>query len=268
MTDNSGLMPCTLCAQRPILRADVATIGGNLKRLRARAKLQQGEVAEKVGVPQSQFSRWETDFATPDMASLLRVAPALHTTIDEIVAGVDEAYDAVLRSRLEAVARSHEPTGLLNVSTPDGDRDFAAVPLLAGRIAAGHPLVIEDHDIAEYLALPKTVIGRAGVTKPYCVRVGRDQRSMFPTIHPGATVLLDCADAKRERPTNGRIYAVNVDGGSTLKRVVVSGGVVFLSSDNIDKAEYPMREITSDDDHTELPSIIVGEAILSMNVLL
>jgi SOS-response transcriptional repressor LexA len=138
-----------------------------------------------------------------------------------------------------------------------------------GRIAAGKPLVVDDLEVADYIAFPRAMLEAFGVTKPRCVRVGRNERSMFPTIHPDAIVLLDCSDAKRARPRNGRIYAVNVEMGSTLKRVTVAGGIVFLSSDNGDKAEYPMIEIRAEvhDEDTELPRLIVGEAVISVNVL-
>lgn len=269
-------MPCAIYRAGPILPPYVATIGENLKKLRGRASLQQGEVAEKVGVPQSQLSRWETDTAVPDTASLLRIAPALEATLDEIMAGVDAAYDSVLRRRGDlsrsAVALEGSsalmPVRTIELDNSDGPRDFALVPMLARRIAAGEPLVVTDHDIDDYIAVPKALIAQLRVAKPYFVRVGPDQRSMLGTIQPGATVLLDCSDAKRERPINGRIYAVNFAGGSSLKRVTVAGGVVYLSSDNLDKVEYPLIEISSDDDHAEITTIIVGQAVLNWNVLL
>ncbi|GMV20193.1 MAG: hypothetical protein AMXMBFR57_01420 [Acidimicrobiia bacterium] len=44
---------------------------------------------------------------------------------------------------------------------------------------------------------------------------------------------------------------------------------MFLSSDNADKTEYPMIEIRPEDhdDDSDLPRIIVGEAVLSINML-
>lgn len=75
-----------------------------------------------------------------------------------------------------------------------------SVPLMDGRIAAGQPLVVDDLKISDYISFLKQLIQQLGVTKPRCVRVGRRERSMFPTIYPDAIVLLDCSDSKRERP--------------------------------------------------------------------
>lgn len=252
-------MRCTLYPDGPILGLHMATIGENLKRIRNERGLQQGEVADKVGVPQSQLSRWETDFAVPDTASILRIAPALEATVEEIFAGVDESYDAVVRRRMAPQTPPHPLTA--GVPGEAGRNEFQLVPVLAGRIAAGPPLRVDDHDIDGHIPFSAEFMAHFGqVAKPICVRVGRFERSMFPTIRPGDTVLLDCSDPKRENPRNGRIYAVNVEEGSTLKRIVVAGGTLTLLSDNLDKDEYPARTIECEGD-TELRNLIVGEAV-------
>jgi transcriptional regulator with XRE-family HTH domain len=105
MLDGLGFMPCATYPRGPILRVYVATIGENIKRLRTELGMQQGDLATQIGVPQSQLSRWETDFSVPDTTSLLKLAPALSATIDQIVAGVDQAYDAVVSLRAENVHR-------------------------------------------------------------------------------------------------------------------------------------------------------------------
>lgn len=148
------------------------------------------------------------------------------------------------------------------LSTNDGPREFVFVPLLDGRIAAGPPLVIRDLEILDYIAFPPILLDQLGVHTEFakCVRVGQREMSMFPTIKPNDTVLLDCSDSKRDNPTPGQIYAVNVDDGSTLKRVMMAPDGITLHSDNLDKNHYPMRPIAFDDD-TQMRNIVVGEAV-------
>lgn len=155
----------------------------------------------------------------------------------------------------------------VEVATDEGPQEFVSVPVLSGHIAAGPPLMVDEREVAGYAAFPPSLLAKLGVTKPVCVRVGRYERSMRPTIEPGDTVLLDCSDSRRDQLRKDRIYAVNVEEGSTLKRIAVVGGVLTLMSDNLDKDEYPVRAIECDSD-AELRSIIVGEAVWWGNALL
>jgi transcriptional regulator with XRE-family HTH domain len=180
----------------------------------------------------------------------------------------DELVGVVVRHTYQ-VGPSAPESGLVNVRTNDGLREVVSVPLLDGRIAAGEPLAIHDLEILDHLSFPPALIEQLGVTPRFakCVRVGHREMSMFPTIKPDETVLLDCSDSRRDFPVSGRIYAVNVEEGSTLKRIVLGADGITLHSDNLDKATYPMRTITFDDD-TRMRNIIVGEAAWAGGALL
>ena len=129
-------MPCAIYPPGPILRDTVATIGENIRRRRTALGLQQGDLAALIGVPQSQLSRWETDYSVPDTTSLLKLAPALQATIDQIVAGVDQAYDAVIKQRAES-------------GTSIVPRDLPGQAGAIGSSSTSHTEGDVDHDQAE-----------------------------------------------------------------------------------------------------------------------
>ena len=72
------------------------SVGKTIKRLRTVTGLRQKAFAELLGVPQSQVSDWEHDrFAVLDISSLIKLAKALHCSVDELLAGVDPDYDRI-----------------------------------------------------------------------------------------------------------------------------------------------------------------------------
>lgn len=55
-------------------------IGSKIREARKAAGLNQGELAEKLGLPQSQVSDWERGEVTPSVPSLVKIAPCLRST--------------------------------------------------------------------------------------------------------------------------------------------------------------------------------------------
>jgi hypothetical protein len=150
----------------------------------------------------------------------------------------------------------------IDVETPEGSEAAAyiGVSVLSDKIAAGPPLAINDADISGHMAFSKRWLDRHGITRPLCVAVGRRERSMLGTINPGEIVLLDCAEERRLAPKTDRIYGVNFDGGSTLKRLIVVEHGLLLVADNPDKDEYPTRPLVLEEDQSLL-DVIVGEVM-------
>ncbi len=144
-------------------------------------------------------------------------------------------------------------------ATVDG---FVMLPLLATLIAAGQPLVIEldpEHDST--LAFRKDAIKTC--TRPVCLRIGRREASMAPTIRPGDVVVIDQNIERRRHPEDGHVYVVNLDAlegddhGGGITRVETSGGILILTADNPDKTQFPTRALNVRG--TNLPDILVGE---------
>ena len=172
----------------------------------------------------------------------------------------DDVVGMVVRHTYQ-VSLGGEPPNV-ELATTEGVREFVPVARMESRIAAGEPLTVNDFEVLDYVAFPQELLDQLGVRREFarCVRVGTREMSMFSTIKPDDTVLLDCSPQQRSRPENGRIHAVNVDDGSTLKRIVSVVDGLTLHSDNLDKVQYPMRSIEFDD-ATEMPNIIVGRAV-------
>ena len=73
------------------------SVGKNIKRLRTVMGLRtQKALAGLLGASQPQVSDWENDrFTVPEVSSLIKLAKALHCSVDELLAGVDPDYDRI-----------------------------------------------------------------------------------------------------------------------------------------------------------------------------
>ena len=63
--------------------------GENFKKLRQEANLSQKEVAEKLGIYQSNVSDWENDVSRPEYEKLIQLAKLYSCSILELL-GVEE----------------------------------------------------------------------------------------------------------------------------------------------------------------------------------
>ena len=200
--------------------------------------------------------RWleEGRIKNPDPDALRAVAKLYSVSYEEVVRKcVRESFGI----RLEAA--ESEPR-----ATVDG---VVMLPLLATPIAAGQPLVIEpdpEHDST--LAFRKDAVKTC--TRPVCLRVGRREASMAPTIRPGDVVLIDQNIGRRRHPEDGHVYVVNLDAlerdehGGGITRIERSDGILILTSDNPDKNQFPTRAFNVRGKN--LPDILVGEVAWHM----
>lgn len=81
----------------------------------------QEKLAEASGFKQSVISKWEAGKATPKPKSLLRLARAFGRTVEDLLAGVDETYDA---HRVDLIR--HNPEYQSAPSIKDGADDARA----------------------------------------------------------------------------------------------------------------------------------------------
>lgn len=76
--------------------AVVATFGENVKKLREAAGLKGIDLAERLSVSPPVVSAWENNrTGLPETPTLLKLAKALDCTVDDLLAGIDEEYDAI-----------------------------------------------------------------------------------------------------------------------------------------------------------------------------
>jgi len=63
------------------------TLGQNITALRTKAKMSQGDLAEKLNVSRQSVSKWETDASVPELDKLLLLSEIFGITLDELVKG-------------------------------------------------------------------------------------------------------------------------------------------------------------------------------------
>jgi transcriptional regulator with XRE-family HTH domain len=88
------------CAESYVLSVPISAFGRNIKRLREALDppLNGRELGEAIGRDGPTISKWEHgEGGLPETPTLFRLAKKLKAPIDEILAGVDEDYDALCR---------------------------------------------------------------------------------------------------------------------------------------------------------------------------
>ena len=196
---------------------------------------------------------WEYGWiGAPDPLALRALAALYGKTLAD-------AIDALMESRGEGVTlpQDVEPA-------PTNVTGFSSVPLVAGRIAAGEPLALEEYDFSGTVAFPERFL--AGLSVPRCVRVGDREESMVPLIMPGDVVLLECNLDIVLPPKIESVYAVRVPGdeGATLKRIEFvkdkTGGKLMLISENQDKVRYKTKALQVEEGQ-EYRNYVIGEVM-------
>ena len=61
--------------------------GTTIKELREKNKITQVQLAEKLGVSDNKFSKWETGKGYPDITLLEPIADALRVSVAELITG-------------------------------------------------------------------------------------------------------------------------------------------------------------------------------------
>jgi transcriptional regulator with XRE-family HTH domain len=76
------------------------TIGDNIRAARDRRGLTQQALADKLGMRQPQLNGIENGrYGSTSPKTLLRLAKAVECSIDDLLLGVDEAYDQIVPTR-------------------------------------------------------------------------------------------------------------------------------------------------------------------------
>jgi transcriptional regulator with XRE-family HTH domain len=121
------------------------TIGANLSKIRG--KTHQKDIAARMGIEQARLSNWERDrFKDLKVKTLLELAIGYQCTVEDILDGVDPAYDLVRHSRVRSSAPHHG--GAVDKSSArsleeelaivKGDRDVYKAALGEVSDVAGH----------------------------------------------------------------------------------------------------------------------------------
>jgi len=129
--------------------------------------------------------------------------------------------------------------------------NYVILPLMSDEAAAGLPTIVNDHDIEEYVLIPKAHVPHPKETT--CIRIRGD--SMYPLLREGYIVAVDHYHDGREgfEALRGKVVACRVEGGVTVK---------FFDYDEhhyILRPHNPKYKPISIDIHEE--NIIIGKII-------
>jgi len=190
--------------------------------------------ADALGVNHVTFWGWVKGTRAPALKQLSEVFARLGVTV-RLPEGAEETTRKVC-----FVAAKTAPAGA-GADPPDSEQ-YLAVPLV-GEVGAG-PGIIPQEEILSWVLVyrnHRSVMQRSNLL---AVEIGRNQRSMIPTLHPGDIVLIDRSDwGQQGHAPPGNIFLVREpgqEGGGMVKRVSTAGkgalATITFYSDNA--AEY------------------------------
>ena len=156
---------------------------------------------------------------------------------------------------------------------PGAEAEYADVPLVEGRIAAGSEVIVNE-EVKEVLKFRRTFLnrirgelaslpaaagaaGRKNWTRFVLIKVDQKEgMSMWPRLNPGSTLLVDrhYNSLAPYRKNDRNMYAVRRAEGCTVKYVEVTDQVLILRPHNSD---YPVEAIPIQEGQT-YADLIVG----------
>ena len=176
----------------------------NIRKFRTDADLTQAKLADLVGVTRATVTQWETGWSQPRMGAVEKLSEVLGVSMSELVDG----------SNIKRVPGAITPT----------EPRKAYLPLL-GKVHAGDAQ--EPQVLDERISLPYEVWERH--RDGYFLQVeGQCMSKIYPE---GSYILIDPA----QRPVNGSIAVVSIDGADyVMRRLYRGANVLVLSPDSFD----------------------------------
>lgn len=198
----------------------------NIRKFRTDADLTQAKLADLVGVTRATVTQWETGWSQPRMGAVEKLSEVLGVSMSELV---DD-------SNIKRVPGAITPT----------EPRKAYLPLL-GKVHAGDAQEPQVFD--ERISLPYEVWERH--RDGYFLQVeGQCMSKIYPE---GSYILID----PMQRPTNGSIAVVSIDGTDYVMRRLYKGSSVLVLSPDSWEAGYEDIVIAGDDHTVEFVGSVV-----------
>lgn len=198
----------------------------NIRKFRTDADLTQAKLADLVGVTRATVTQWETGWSQPRMGAVEKLSEVLGVSMSELV---DD-------SNIKRVPGAITPT----------EPRKAYLPLL-GKVHAGDAQ--EPQVLDERISLPYEVWERH--RDGYFLQV--ESQCMSKIYPEGSYILID----PMQRPTNGSIAVVSIDGADYVMRRLYKGSSVLVLSPDSWEAGYEDIVIAGDDHTVELVGSVV-----------
>jgi phage repressor protein C with HTH and peptisase S24 domain len=211
------------------------SIGENIRATRVRAGFGTGKAfAAAMGVDASRVSEWENDTYQPSVDTLLKIAAFLNVSVDDLLKGVNQGYEAARRTfgKRDTPADGIEAEELDQDITEGYKRDD--IPVIAEGEASPQPSLLWNDD-----GLKSDVDDR--ISRPFDVRdpraIGVRVRgdSMVPRYKPGDVVIVSPNTPVED---GDEVYVALLSGERLLKTARRSPGGWILESEN---RAYPAR---------------------------
>ena len=207
-----------------------------VKKLMAEKGIKDQKVFNDMVGVQRAISRWKSGESRPSVDSLMVIQEIFGKSIDWLLTG--EEPRAFHPAQPIIALAGTEP------EVPDGLRPeyYLAVPLVEGRIAAGHSGAIPGDYVEDLVWVYKPEIGSRQHHNLRAVRLRPDAESMEPTIRRGSIVIIDPTEITI---TKKGIYAVRLDqfeGACAIKRVKENEDFWFFLSDNPEVEPIVMKK--------------------------
>jgi len=221
-----------------------------------KAGISQRQASEDLKIDHSLLNRYVLEKTDPSSSMALKIADYLDVSVDYLL-GREERNDRSFADLIKGIGSIEEKFEDVQYSIREikgsllSIDDCLPVPLLEDPIAAGTPVPISGRS-AESRYFTKSWLRR--FHKPILVTVGVGQRSMMPTIHPGDLLLID--QQMITDPLPEHIYAVNSEGGGTVKRCALVNDKLKLIPDNPDYSDQVIDVAEAD-----ISKIIVGRIV-------
>ena len=198
----------------------------NIRKFRTDADLTQAKLADLVGVTRATVTQWETGWSQPRMGAVEKLSEVLGVSMSELVDG----------SNIKRVPCAITPT----------EPRKAYLPLL-GKVHAGDAQ--EPQVLDERISLPYEVWERH--RDGYFLQVeGQCMSKIYPE---GSYILID----PTQRPVNGSIAVVSIDGADYVMRRLYKGSSVLVLSPDSWEAGYEDIVIAGDDHTVEFVGSVV-----------
>ena len=198
----------------------------NIRKFRTDADLTQAKLADLVGVTRATVTQWETGWSQPRMGAVEKLSEVLGVSMSELVDG----------SNIKRVP---------GAITPPEPRK-AYLPLL-GKVHAGDAQ--EPQVLDERISLPYEVWERH--RDGYFLQVeGQCMSKIYPE---GSYILID----PTQRPVNGSIAVVSIDGADYVMRRLYKGSSVLVLSPDSWEDGYEDIVIAGDDHTVEFVGSVV-----------
>lgn len=203
------------------------SVSTNIKCLREKNDMTQGQLAEKLNVARSTVTQWERGWSNPRMGMIQRIAGVFGVSVSEIVSD-----------------NPNIPDGAIAQSMPT---ERAYLPLL-GRVHAGdaqEPDVIDDKIPVPYEIWQNHKDG-------YLLEVeGNCMNKVYPE---GCYILVD----PKKQPSNGSIAVVKIDEENyVMRRLFRGANTLVLSPESWDESYTDIIITNHDESSVELIGTVV-----------